>query len=221
MTAPALEKLQVLVTGVDTVVARDVVRLLVEEGANVMAADRDGAKLARLDRDVGLYRSRLETATVDLDNLGKVREWEARLRNLGRAPQLIVCCCGAPACPSPSARRARPAGPARDVALGEHRVAGCPAAAAVLALQPTMFMHAEPLRRTVFDRAISVLRHPTLRGLIERAPGRTGLGSALPYARDQVREASQRSTPDGVAAARPRLRLVTQSDTARDRADAA
>lgn len=217
MTALALEKLQVLVTGVSAAIARDVVRLLVEEGASVIAADRDPARLAQLDRDVGLYRARLETMAIDLANLDAAREWGERLRRIGRGPQLVVCCCGAPS--AAGSKRIRHAAPARDVALGEHRVSGCPVAAAVKVLQPTLFLHAEPLRRTVFDRAISVLRHPTLRGLMDRA-GRTadaGVSAAVPYARGPVREF--RPTVGGEPLAR--LRLVSTSEPARNRADAA
>ena len=220
MTALALEKLQVLVTGVEAAIARDVVRLLVEEGASVIAADRDRNKLIQLDRDVGLYRARLETAVVELASYGEVKLWEERLRAFSRAPQLIVCCCGSPACTASTSKRPRRATPACDVALGEQRVAGCPAAAAaVRILQPTLFLHAEPLRRSVFDRAISVLRHPTLRGLMERAPGRGGAlpQSALPYARG----ASGRSQIDREPHAKGPLRLVSTSDAARKRADAA
>jgi NAD(P)-dependent dehydrogenase (short-subunit alcohol dehydrogenase family) len=218
MTASALlEQLQVLVTGVDAAIARDVVRLLVEEGASVVAADPDAAKLARLARDVGLCHPRFETAVVDLADAGEVRTWETRLRRFGRAPELIVCCCGSPACAGGAARRARPSPAVRDVALGERSSAGCRADAAAHILQPTLFLHAEPLRRSVFDRAISVLRHPTLRGLIERVPVLAGLGPASPYAQGQSRTASL----DGAGRSRPRLRLVSPSDASPERADAA
>jgi hypothetical protein len=52
-----------------------------------------------------------------------------------------------------------------------------------------MVLHAEPLRRSVFDKAISVLRHPTLRGVLERAPGRGGFAPAdvIPYAQIAAR----------------------------------
>ena len=222
MTASALlEQLQVLVTGVDAAIARDVVRLLVEEGASVVAADPDPAKLARLDRDVGPYHPRFETAVVDLADADEVREWEARLRRFGRAPELIVCCCGSPACARGPARRTRPSPAVRDVALGEHRSVGCPADVAARLLQPALFLHAGPLRRSVFDRAISVLRHPTLRGLIERAPAWTGLGPALPYARGSSRAATAQPPFDGAGRSRPRLRLVSPSDASPERADAA
>ena len=66
MSVQAFEKLQVLVTGVDAAIARDVARLIVSEGGNVVAADKDAGKLAGLERDLGLYRTPIETAQIDL-----------------------------------------------------------------------------------------------------------------------------------------------------------
>ena len=97
MTAPMLEKLQVLVTGVDAAIARDVARLVAGEGASVLAADRDPATLSRLERDLGLYRTRIETAAVDLASQAEVRLWEAQLGAFGRLPHVMICCCGSPA----------------------------------------------------------------------------------------------------------------------------
>ena len=69
--------------------------------------------------------------------------------------------------------------------LSEARRQRCPAAIAERVLQPTLFLHAEPTRRSAFDRALAVLRHPTLRGLLERAPGRSVFSpeQAVPYVR--------------------------------------
>ena len=97
MTAPVLEKLQVLVTGVDAAIARDVARLVAGEGASVLAADRDPATLSRLERDLGLYRTRIETAAVDLASQAEVRLWESALAAFGRLPHVMICCCGSPA----------------------------------------------------------------------------------------------------------------------------
>ena len=116
MNGAFLQKLQVMVIGVDTAVAREVVRLIVAEGASVIAADRDAAKLARLDRDVGLYRTRVETAVIDLASIGEVKLWEGSLRALGRLPHLMICCCGTPPCAPEAKSSRRVRRPAGDVA---------------------------------------------------------------------------------------------------------
>src|SRR5215469_14126637 len=97
MNAPVLEKLQVVVTGVDAAIARDVTRLIADDGAAVIAADRDPARLARLERDLGLYRTRVEIAPVDLGSQAEVRLWEASLAGFGRLPHVMICCCCSPA----------------------------------------------------------------------------------------------------------------------------
>jgi NAD(P)-dependent dehydrogenase (short-subunit alcohol dehydrogenase family) len=220
MSSPVLDKLHVMVTGVDTAIARDVVRLLVAEGASVIAADRDAEKLARLDRDVGLYRTRVETAAIDLSNISEIRLWETSLRAFNRLPHLMVCCCGSPAC----ATVAKTSGARRhlsDVALSEHKSRNCPAAVAERVLAPTLFLHAEPLRRSAFDRALSVLRHPTLRGVLERGPGRGVFSpeSVTPYVRIASHVYSMRRQLDGDAPAR--LRLSPPTADAPRQADAA
>jgi hypothetical protein len=199
MDGAFLDKLQVMVIGVDAAIARDVVRLVIAEGASVIAADRDAAKLARLDRDVGLYRTCVETAVIDLASAGEVRLWETTLRAFGRLPHLMICCCGSPACPPFTPARGRSRRPSGDVALSEHRTKNCPARFAEQMLQPTLFLHAEPLRRSVFDRALAVLRHPTLRGLLERAPGRDVFNpeTPIPYVRIASRLYSLRRPADG------------------------
>ena len=124
MTLPALDKLQVLVTGVNAAIARDVVRLVVAEGASVVAADRDGGKLSRLDVEVGLCRTRVATAAVDVSNPGEVRLWQESLAAPGRRPHLMICCCGAPARGAGRGAHALPG----DVTLSEHAPPHCPGA---------------------------------------------------------------------------------------------
>ncbi|HEY1752530.1 MAG TPA: hypothetical protein VGG29_14825 [Caulobacteraceae bacterium] len=222
MTALALDKLQVLVTGVDAGAARDVVRLAVCDGASVLAADADAEKLARLQRDLGLYRVKVETAVVELGSESQVRLWEMSLGARGRLPHLMICCCGSPAC---APRQAKAPSRAADVALAVRPSRGCPAQIAQGALQPTLFLHAEPLRRSVFDRALSVLRHPTLQGVLERAPGRGVFSpdAAIPYVR-LASHVYSLSRDEGAApsAPAPRLRLVPPiDDDAPQTADAA
>jgi NAD(P)-dependent dehydrogenase (short-subunit alcohol dehydrogenase family) len=231
MTAPMLEKLQVLLTGVDAAIARDVARLVAGEGASVLAADRDPATLSRLERDLGLYRTRIETAAVDLASQAEVRLWEAQLGAFGRLPHVMICCCGSPAHQAPStrattARRPGPAAPRAghpdDVTLSEARRQRCPAAIAERVLQPTLFLHAEPTRRSAFDRALAVLRHPTLRGLLERAPGRSVFSAerAVPYVRIASQLYSLRRQIDGEPPTR-RIRLIPPNDAPPRQADAA
>ncbi len=226
MNAPVLEQLQVVVTGVDAAIARDVARLVVAEGASVIAADRDPARLARLERDLGLYRTRVETAPVDLGSQAEVRLWEASLAAFGRLPHVMICCCGSPApataTSAPRAKAARGRQP-DDVTLSEGRRPRCPATIAERVLQPTLFLHAEPTRRSVFDRALAVLRHPTLRGLLERAPGRSVFSpeQQVPYVRIasqlySLRRQTLNDTPPG-----RRIRLIPPDDAPPRQADAA
>jgi NAD(P)-dependent dehydrogenase (short-subunit alcohol dehydrogenase family) len=221
MGVPVLEKLQVLVTGVDAAIARDVARLVAGEGASVLAADRDPARLARLERDLGLYRTQIETAPVDLGSQAEVRLWEQSLAAFGRLPHVMICCCGSPA-PRTASGGSR-AGQPDDVTLSEGRRPRCPATIAERVLQPTLFLHAEPTRRSVFDRALAVLRHPTLRGLLERAPGRSVFSPErqVPYVRiaselySLRRHALEGAPPQG------RIRLIPPNDAPPRQADAA
>ncbi len=227
MTAPILEKLHVLVTGVDAAVARDVARLVAGEGAIVIAADRDAGKLSRLERDLGLFRTRIETAAVDLGSQAEVRLWNESLAAFGRLPHLMICCCGSPAPHPPATRRpgrtaSRSAQP-DSVALSEARRQRCPATLAERILQPTLFLHAEPTRRSVFDRALAALRHPTLRGLLERAPGRSVFSPehAIGYVRIADQIYSLRRPLLGDAPPKGRIRLIPPDDAPTRRADAA
>lgn len=223
MFPQAFEKLQVLVTGVDAAIARDVVQLIVCEGASVTAADNDAAKLARLDRDLGLFRTTVETAQIDLANASEMRFWEASLSGLGRLPHVMICCCACAA-----QRRSRKRGATKDaqltdVALSEHRGRNCPGLVAARVLQPALFLHAEPLRQSALDRALAAIRHPTLREVLARAPGR-GVFSPdgrVPYVRIASHVYSIRRPFDGEPAKRARLRLVPPTDRPPGRADAA
>jgi NAD(P)-dependent dehydrogenase (short-subunit alcohol dehydrogenase family) len=185
MLASPQDKLQVLVTGLDAAIARDVVRLLADDGASVIAADRNVDALYRLSRDIGPCRADIEVAQVDLESLPEIAAWEAALANFNRLPQLMICCCGAPAYHLASAPRDARAATPDDVALREESDGGCLAGLAERALRPALFLHAEPLRRSAFNRAIAVLRHPTLRGVLERAPRREppDPSSPVPYVR--------------------------------------
>ena len=224
MTAPSLEKLQVLVTGVDAAIARDVARLVAGEGASVLAADRDPATLA-----AARARSR-PLPHPDRDRGGRPGQpgrgaalggAAGRLRTPAARDDLLLRLAGAAAAveprddgqaPRPAASRA---GQPDDVTLTEARRQRCPAAIAERVLQPTLFLHAEPSRRSAFDRALAVLRHPTLRGLLERAPGRSVFSPerAVPYVRiasqlyslrRQTRRRARR--PGGSASSHPPMR---------------
>jgi hypothetical protein len=223
MPASAFEKLQVLVTGVDAVIARDVARLVVSEGGAVIAGDRDAARLARFDHDLGLYRTEIETAQIDLSNKGELRLWEESLRALGRLPHLMVCCCGVTQHATSRSRGLGDATQLSDVALRERNDRNCPGLIAADILQPTLFLHAEPLRRSAFDRALSVIRHPTLRDVLGRAPRRGVFnpGDPIPYVRIASHVYSVRRQLDGKADKGGRLRLVPPSDEPPGRANAA
>jgi hypothetical protein len=222
MSLQAFEKLQVLVTGVDAAIARDVVRVIVCEGASVIAADKDAAKLARLDRDLGLFRTPVETAQIDLSSPAEMRLWEASLSGSGRLPHLMICCCGGAGGPAGRKGAGQVAQPS-DVALSEHRRPNCPGLLAERLLQPALFLHAEPLRQSVFDRALAVIRHPTLRGVLARTPGRGVFNPAglVPYVRIASHVYSMRRQLDGAPNKDGRLRLVAPSEKPGGRADAA
>jgi hypothetical protein len=76
MDERSLDKLKILLTGIETDASRDVMRLLASDGAIVTAADTDQTQLDRLERDAGLYRTTVDTARVELYNLSEVRLWE-------------------------------------------------------------------------------------------------------------------------------------------------
>jgi len=223
MLTQPLEKLHVLVTGVDAAIARDVVSLLAQDGASVIAADREPEALDRLQRDIGLYRAEISVAQVELAAPSEVGLWEASLAAFGRLPHLMICCCAAaaghPAAADPDDASTQP----DDVALRERSNGGCLAAVAERLLRPALFLHAEPLRRSAFDRALAVLRHPTLRGVLERSPGR-GLFNpsvAIPYVRIASHLYALRRRTGGAPPEAGRMRLVPPSAPLSRRANAA
>jgi NAD(P)-dependent dehydrogenase (short-subunit alcohol dehydrogenase family) len=223
MLAPPPDRLYVLVTGVDAALARDVVRLLAEDGASVIAADPNVDALYRLGRDVGPFRAEIEVAQVDLESPRDVAVWKSTLVQFNRLPQLMICCCGAPAYHlGPSAHRAR-AAPPDDVALSERSDSGCLATVAEQVLRPALFLHAEPLRRSAFNRALAVLRHPTLRGVLERAPARRlfNPSSAIPDVRIASHLYALRRHIDGQPPVTRRIRLAPPSNPPSRRANAA
>jgi len=221
MSPQAFEKLQVLITGVDAAIARDVVRLIGGDGGSVVAADKDAAKLARLDRDLGLFRTPVETAQIDLANHAEIRLWEASLRGSGRLPHLMICCCAGGAAASQT--KLRQVASLSDIALSEHPVRDCPGHIAERVLKPALFLHAQPLRQSVFNRALAVIRHPTLRGVLAHGPGRGVFHPAglIPYVRIASHVYSVRRPFDGEPARGSRLRLVTPPPKPPRRADAA
>jgi hypothetical protein len=222
MNGLVLDKLQVLLTGVDAGASREVVRLLISQGASVIAADCDAAKLDRLERDAGLYQAQIETAQVDLSDARELRLWESSLRAFGRLPHLMICCCASPVHGAAPERPAERPGQG-DLALSEAKAANCPALVAEQMLSPCLFLHAQPLRRCVFDRALSVLQHPTLRGVLERAPGRGVFSpdAVIPYVRIASQIYSLHRRVDGEAEPPSRVRLTGDSGLGAARADAA
>jgi hypothetical protein len=175
MTFPGSEKLHVLVVAAGAALAADVARMAAADAGVVTLADADAARLAALEVAPGENGAPIETVWVDFADSGQVRAWAATLADFRRTPQLVICCCAA-AC----AEGRRPRRPA-DVALTPVTPPGCPAMAAAEALRPDLFLHAEPLRRSVFDRALAVIRHPTLSGLLTRE--RLAPADALAYAK--------------------------------------
>ncbi len=213
MSISSLEHLQVLVTGIDAAIAFDVARLVATEGASVTLADRDASRLAGLHRNIGLCRGRIVTAAVDLSDAAGAWAWGQALLASGRRPHLIVCCCGAPT------GRAHGHSLPDDIALIERTHRNCPGRSAERILRPRLFLHAEPLRRSVFDGALSVLRHPTLLGLMERAGGRGDLADdAVSYACSTHSTISHRGDAPG---ARPGGPLRLTPDPTPTHADAA
>jgi len=142
MSGCRLDGLQVLVTGIQAPISRDVVHLLVVEGALVTAADGDEGVLTRLQRDLGLYRTTANLAPIDLFSSSEMLLFAANMQGLGRLPHLIVCCCG-----------------------GDR----CPAALAASLLQPSLVLHALPCSDTGLRRAMAGMSVPSLPDLLERS----------------------------------------------------
>jgi hypothetical protein len=102
-------------------------------------------------------------------------------------------------------------------------VTGVDAAIAEAVRRPALFLHAEPLRRSSSDRALPVLRHPTLRGVLERASGRGRFipDGAVPYLRIASHLYSLRRQPGGDSPGTGRVRPVPSYDHHSRRANAA
>lgn len=164
MGALALQSLNVLVTGVEASLSRDVVRLFTAHGASVMAADNDSGKLTRLERDVSLYRCSVEALPINTGSASELRLFEENLRLLGKLPHLMVCCCS----------RREPTSKGSAISAGAR--VGCTGGMAAQILQPSLFLHAEPTAAGVLakrlGRAIATLAHPTILDVLERKPGR-------------------------------------------------
>jgi len=179
MSALGPEKLHVLVVAAGAALAADVARMAAADAGVVTLADSDPELLAALELASTGIDSPIETVWVDFADCGHVRAWAATLTDFRRAPQLVICCCAAAR--TGACRPRRPV----DIALTPLTPPGCPALSAAEALRPDLFLHAEPLRRSVFDRALAVIRHPTLSGLLTRE--RLGAADALAYAKGGAR----------------------------------
>jgi hypothetical protein len=87
-----LTDLEVLVVGVEQLISRDVLCALVADGASVTAAAREDRVLDRLQRDLGLYRTSVDVAHIDLFSASEMRLFADNLRAQRRMPHLIICC---------------------------------------------------------------------------------------------------------------------------------
>jgi len=142
-----LDHLEVLVVGVEELISRDVVRALVADGAIVTAAARDERSLAHLQRDLGLYRTAVNIAAIDLFSSSEMGLFADNLRGQHRLPHLVVCC----SLRNPS-----------------------PAALALSLLQPSLVLDVMPAPATRLGRAVATLNIPSLPALLDR-PWRHGL----------------------------------------------
>src|ERR1700722_7333157 len=87
-----LDHLEVLVVGIEELISRDVIRALVAERAIVTAAARDERSLTHLQRDLGLYRTAVNIAPIDLFSGSEMRLFADNLRGQHKLPHLVVCC---------------------------------------------------------------------------------------------------------------------------------
>jgi hypothetical protein len=139
MSDNRLAGLQILATGIESLMSREVVRLLVSEGAVVTAADRDERALNRFQRDLGLYRTSALLAPIDLFSKSEMQLFAQNMQYLGRLPHLIVCCC---------------------------EKAACPATLAAWLMQPSFLLHASPRGCARLPRIISEINIPSLCDLL-------------------------------------------------------
>jgi hypothetical protein len=137
-----LDHLEVLVVGIEELISRDVIRALVAERAIVTAAARDERSLAQLQRDLGLYRTAVNVAAIDLSSGPEMRLFADNLRGLKRLPHLVVCCSDR----SPSQ-----------------------AALALAVLQPSLVLDVLRSPATRLGRAVATLNTPTLPALLDRS----------------------------------------------------
>ena len=179
MSRSRLDGLKVLVVGIEELISRDVVRSLVADGAIATAASDERA-VARLQRDLGVYRTTVSAAPVELYSPSEMRLFAANLRGLGALPHLIVCCC---------------------------RGGECPTAIAAPLLEPTLVLHAAPRARSWLGRLAANFASPTLPALLERrglfnpavGPRRVRIGAHLFVLNrwDSARAPARRVRPSG------------------------
>lgn len=135
-----LDDLEILVVGIEDLISRDVIRALVAEDAVVTAAASDEESLAQLQRDLELYRTRANTAVIDLYSCSEMRLFADNLRSRRKLPHLVVCC---------------------------HAQDRRPAALALTFLQPSFVLDALPVATTRLGRVLATLTIPTLPDLLD------------------------------------------------------
>ena len=141
-----LANLEVLVVGVEQLISRDVLCELVADGASVTAAAREDHVLDHLQRDLGLYRTSVGVAHIDLFSASEMRLFADNLRALRRLPHLIICC-------RPNGRRLTAlAGPL---------------------LQPSLMLDAPPPAASRLGRAVAAMHIPSLSALLTHGRRRT------------------------------------------------
>lgn len=138
----SLHDLEVLVVGIEDMISREVVRSLVEAGAAVTAAAGDEPSLAHLQRDLGLYRTTVKIAQIDLFSASEMVLFADNLRGQQKLPHIVICC------------RARPPFPTPHV---------------LSFLQPSLVLQAIPRPGAWFSRAVAGLNTPSLAMLLKRS----------------------------------------------------
>ena len=134
-----LADLEVLVVGVEQLISRDVLCELVADGASVTAAAREDRALEHLQRDLGLYRTSVEVAHIDLFSASEMRLFADNLRAQRRLPHLIICC--------------RPDGGRLTALAGP-------------LLQPSLVLDATPSTANRLGRAMAAMHIPSLSTLL-------------------------------------------------------
>lgn len=144
MSRSRLDGLKVLIVGIEALISRDVVRSLVADGAHATAAS-DARAVSSLQRDLGVYRTTVAAAPLELSSPSEMRLFAENLKGLGALPHLIVCCC-------------------QNGRQGE----ACPTSLAAPWLEPTLVLHAEPRPRSWLAHAAARLSAPSLPAALER-----------------------------------------------------